>query len=78
MLALARVGVLVQRRAVEAGQAVRIAREVRRHPVEQDADAGLVQDVDERLEVVGRAEATGRRVVADGLIAPGRVVADAR
>ena len=56
-----------------------IAREVRGHPVEQDADAGLVQDVDEGAEVVGRAEAAGRREVADGLVAPGcveRMLAD--
>src|SRR5438034_6258625 len=38
-----------------------------------------MQDVDEDLEVVGRAEAAGWRVVADGLITPGwveRVLAD--
>ena len=55
--AAARVGVLVQRGAVEAGQREVVAREVRGHPVEDHADAGLVQAVDELAEVVGRAEA---------------------
>ena len=41
--ALPRVGVLVQVRAVEVGQAVLVGREVRRHPVEDHADAVLVQ-----------------------------------
>ena len=43
VLAAPRVGVLVQRRAVEAGQRPLVAREVRRHPVQDHADAGLVQ-----------------------------------
>ena len=79
VLALARVGVLVKRGAIEIRQAMRIAREVRRHPIEQDANAGLVQDVDERPEVVRRSEATGGRIVADGLVTPGwieRMLAD--
>ena len=51
MEALARVGVLEQVRAVEVREAVLVVREVRRHPVEDHADAGLVQLVDERHEV---------------------------
>ena len=47
MKALARVGVLVEVRAVEKGQAVLVGREVRRHPIENHADAVLVQVVDE-------------------------------
>ena len=35
----ARVLVLVERGAVEAGEAVRVGREMRRHPVDDDADA---------------------------------------
>ena len=73
VLALARVLVLVERRAVEAAQAVVVLREVRRHPVEDHADAGLVQGVDEELEVVRGAEAAGRREVARHLVAPGGV-----
>ncbi len=73
MLALARVGVFEQGGPVEGGQAVAVAREVGRHPVEQDADTSLVQHVDEDAEIVGRAEAAGGRVVAHGLVTPGCV-----
>ena len=43
MEALARIGVLVEVRAVEVCQAVLVGREMRRHPVEDDADAAPVQ-----------------------------------
>ena len=65
-----RVGVLVQRGAVEARQRPLVAREMGRHPVEQHADPVRVQVVDEVAEVVGRAERRERRVVAGHLIAP--------
>ena len=68
--AAARVGVLVQRRAVEAGERPVVAREVRRDPVEDHADAALVQAVDELAEVVGRAEARRRGEVRGHLVAP--------
>ena len=67
----ARVGVLVERRAVEAREGELVAREVRRHPVEDDADAAGVQAIDERPHIVGRAVAGRGRVVAGHLIAPG-------
>ena len=54
--ALLRVGVLVQVRAVEIGQAVFVVGKVRRHPVEDDADAVLVQVVDQVHEVLRRAD----------------------
>ena len=73
MEALARVGVLVEVRAVEVGEAVRVGREVRRHPVENDADAVLVQVVDQVHEILRRAVARGGREVAGGLISPGTV-----
>ena len=47
MRAAARILVLVQRRAVEAGERELVPREVRGHPVEDDADPGLVQRVHE-------------------------------
>ena len=47
MRAAARVLVLVERRAVEAAERELVAREVRRHPVQDHADPGLVQRVDE-------------------------------
>ena len=68
--ALAAVGVLVQFGAVEAVQAVGVTGEVRGHPVQNDADAALVQVVDEELEVFGAAVAGGGGEVADGLVAP--------
>ena len=70
VLALPRIRVLVERRAVEARQAVRVLRKVSGHPVEDHAEPGLVAGVDEELEVLGRAEAAGRREEAEHLIAP--------
>ena len=57
-------------RAVEARERPLVAREVRRHPVEDHADAGLVQAVDEGAELVGRAEARRGREVRGHLVAP--------
>ena len=51
--AQARVFVLVQRGAVEARQRPGIRREMRRHPVEDHADAGLVAGIDKGPEIVG-------------------------
>ena len=45
--AAARVGVFVERGAVEPGEAVGVGREMRRHPVEDDAEARGVGAVDE-------------------------------
>ena len=53
VLALAGVGVLVERGAVEAGERPVVLREVGRHPVDDHADAPLVQVVDQVAEVVG-------------------------
>ena len=71
MLALPRVGVLEERRAVEARQPVFVLRKMARHPVENHAEAGLVAGVDEQLEVLRRAEAAGRREEPEHLVAPG-------
>ena len=68
--AAARVGVLVERGAVEARERELVAREVRGDPVEDHAEAVAVQAVDELAEVVGRAEARRRREVAGHLVAP--------
>ena len=70
LLAFARVGVLVERGAVEERQPVRIFGEVRRHPVHDHADARLMAAIHEVHEIVGRAEARGGREVADHLVAP--------
>ena len=71
VLAAPRVLVLVERGAVEAPQRPVVLGEVRRDPVEDDADARLVQAVDQEAEVVGRAPARGGREVAGDLVAPG-------
>src|SRR5262249_10131134 len=67
---LARIEVLVEGSAVEARQTVRIGREMRRHPVEDEADAGAMQAVDEAPETLRRAVASGRREQAERLVAP--------
>src|SRR5690606_32605334 len=79
MESLPRVGVLVEAGAVEPAETVRVGREMRRHPVDQHTDAGLVAAVDEPGEAFGRAEPPGWREQADRLVAPGageRVLAD--
>ncbi len=73
MRALARIGVLVEMRAVEERQAVRVAREMRGRPIENHADAFLMAAIDEVHEIFRRAEAAGDREISDGLIAPGLV-----
>ncbi len=52
MLALTRIGVFVERRAVKAPQAVAVAGEVGRHPVQNHADAVLMAKVDKIHEVL--------------------------
>ena len=73
MKPLARIGMLVEKRAVEHGQAVRVGREMRRHPVEDHTDAMLMQEVDQIHQVLRRSIARGRCEVAGCLVAPGAV-----
>src|SRR5207247_2010800 len=68
MLALTRIRVLVQRGAVEPREPVRVLRKMTRHPVEDDADAGLMAAIDEQLEVLGRTEARRRREEPEYLV----------
>ena len=70
MAALHRVGVLVERGAVEVSEPVRIVGEMPRHPVEQHAEALAVAGVDQRGEIRRRAEPAGRREQPGRLIAP--------
>ena len=79
LLAAHRVGMLVQRGAVESGQRPVVLGEVGRHPVDDHGDVPGVQVVDEVAEVVGRSEACRRRVVRRDLVTPGaaeRVLGD--
>jgi hypothetical protein len=68
-----RILVLVEGGTVEAGQGPGVHGEVAGHPVQDDADAGLVTGVHEMAEVVRRAEAGGGSEVAGGLVTPGLV-----
>jgi len=70
VLALARVGVLVEVRAVEIAQGVPVFGEVGRHPVEDDADAVLMALVNQVHQVVRRPVAAGGGEVAGHLVAP--------
>ena len=70
----ARVFMLVEGGAVEAGKRPVVAREMGGHPIDNDADARLMERIDEILEIVGRAIAAGRRIKARHLVAPRRVI----
>ena len=67
---LAGIGMFVKRRAVELCQAMRVGREMRRHPVHQHAQPLGVRGIDKGAEIVGRAVTAGRCIQAGGLIAP--------
>src|SRR5438874_3331611 len=71
MRAEPRVFVLVEGRAVEARQRVRVLGKVRRHPVQDHADAALMQLVDHGLELIGVAVPGGGREVPGDPITPG-------
>src|ERR1041385_5258543 len=70
MEALARIGVFEQMRAVEIREAVLVGRKMRRYPIEDHADAVLVQHVDEVHEILRRAVAARRREKSRALVAP--------
>ena len=64
------IGVLEEVRPVELGQRELVGGKVGRHPVEDHADPGAVELVDQRHEVLGVAVATGRGEEPGRLIAP--------
>src|SRR5439155_13341270 len=70
MLALTRVGVLVERRTIEPCQAVLVLREVTRYPVQNHAQARLMTRVDEQLEILGGTEPAGRCEKPEHLVSP--------
>ncbi len=70
MATLQRVGVLVQRGAIEITEAVGVVGEMPGHPVQQYAEALAVAGVDQSRKVRRRAEPAGRRIQAGRLIAP--------
>ena len=52
--ALARVAMLIQVRSVEKRQTMLVRRKMGRDPIENDADASLVQVIDEKHEILRR------------------------
>src|SRR3546814_10168984 len=64
---------LVEGGAVEPRQPVGVLGKMTGHPVEDDADPGTMECVDQRPELFRRAETAGRRIKAGRLVAPGAV-----
>src|SRR6266436_3689920 len=60
--------------AVELREAVRVTREMRRGPVENDADAGLVAAIHKFHKFSRASEAAGCGVIPESLVAPGTIV----
>ncbi|CPU29317.1 Uncharacterised protein [Mycobacteroides abscessus] len=56
LLGPVRIGVFIQRCAVEAGQCPGVLGEVRGHPIDEYPDARAVQGIDQIPEVIGCAE----------------------
>src|SRR6266481_5268836 len=73
MRALARVGVFVEMRAVELREAMRVAREMRGSPIENDADSSLMAAIHKFHEYCGRAITAGGGEITERLVAPGAV-----
>jgi hypothetical protein len=57
--------------SVEAGETMRVGGKMRRHPVQDDADAGAVHGIDETRKAFGRAITRARREKSERLVAPG-------
>ena len=70
MFALPRIGMFVEIRAVKFREPVRVLRKMRRHPIHDHADAGVMTRIDEMAELVRSSEAAGRRVIVRHLISP--------
>src|SRR5262249_25634294 len=64
----------VERGAVKSCQRPIIARKMRWHPIDKNADACVVQRVDEALKIIGRSVPAGGGIKTGYLIAPGRKV----
>src|SRR6202012_2062006 len=68
--ALQRIGVLVQRGAIEMAERMRVVGKMTGYPVQQYAEAFAMAGIDQRRKILRRAESAGRRVQACRLIAP--------
>ena len=70
MLAALGIRMLKKRRAIETHQRPVVLRKMRGHPIDEHANARLVQSVDEKLKILRRTVATARRVKSRNLISP--------
>ena len=70
VLTLPRVGVLIERGAIEARQRERIPREMGRDPIEDHTDAPPVQGVHQPTKIVRRPEPRRRCVIPRHLVTP--------
>src|SRR5947207_15974087 len=70
MFALSWIHVLVEIRPIKFRQSVRIFWKMRRHPIDDHSDPGLVAFIDKMAEFVRSSEATGWRIIVSHLIAP--------
>ena len=73
MFAAAGIRIFKDALTVESCKTVCIRAEVRGHPVQDNADSGIVQLVDHIHEVIGCSVARCRRIVTRDLISPGAV-----
>ena len=67
---LARIGVLIQRRAVKTPEGKGVLREMRRNPVENHSDSLLVHIVHKIGKILRRTVARSRRIKTRDLISP--------
>src|SRR5688572_2861748 len=67
------VGMIVEMRAVKLGESMRIVWKMRRSPVHQHTDSGLMSRIDEGHKVFGISVAAGGGEIAGCLIAPGSI-----
>src|SRR5579885_2764843 len=73
MFALPGIGMFIEVAPIEISQTRFILREMPRHPIKDHAYARLMQRINQRAKIVGRAKTTGGRVHAGRLIAPGAI-----
>ena len=74
MESLPRIGVFIQRGAIETREPVLIGRKMRRYPVEYDAETHRVSAVDEAGKALRLAEPGRGGVQPRGLVAPGGII----
>ena len=74
VVAESRIFVLVARSAVKSPQGPIVLGEMRRHPVQQHANARLMQRINKETEIVGRTVSRCGRKVSAHLIPPGSAV----